>query len=190
MAADTASYFRSLNYAPKRRFGVDLLYGIELNILDNKGTVDLEDELLKKLDYAIVSMHPQTYRPGSRRENTSAFLHAMEHPGVRILGHADDVRYQLDYEALAPPAKEGQVIFEVNEASLTPGNYLGDTRENCREILRCCMKYGLPVLLSSDSHGAAGIGDFPYAEAFLREVSFPETLILNNWISRLKAFLC
>ena len=34
LAAGTASYFRSLTYSPRKRFNVELLYGIELNILD------------------------------------------------------------------------------------------------------------------------------------------------------------
>ena len=34
MCAGTVSYFRSLSMAPKFRCGVELLYGIELNILD------------------------------------------------------------------------------------------------------------------------------------------------------------
>ena len=56
LAAGTSSYFRSLTYSPKKHFGVELLYGIELNILDRSGTVDLDQELLCKLDYAIASM--------------------------------------------------------------------------------------------------------------------------------------
>lgn len=57
LAAGTSSYFRSLTYSPKKHFGVDLLYGIELNILDRNGSIDLDQELLCKLDYAIASMH-------------------------------------------------------------------------------------------------------------------------------------
>ena len=39
---------------------------------------------------------------------------------------------------------ETETIFEINEASLAPYGYRGDTRENCYEILRCCRKYHLP----------------------------------------------
>ena len=42
LASGTPSYFRSLTYSPRKRFGVDLFYGIELNILDTDGRVDLE----------------------------------------------------------------------------------------------------------------------------------------------------
>ena len=74
LAAGTSSYFRSLSYSPKKRFGIELLFGVELNILDVDGHVDLSDELLDKLDYAIASMHAQNYKSGSVKENTSAYL--------------------------------------------------------------------------------------------------------------------
>ena len=150
LAAGTSSYFRSLTYSPKKHFGVELLYGIELNILDRSGTVDLDQELLCKLDYAIASMHAWNYRCGARETGT---------------------------------------IFEINEASLAPYGYRGDTRENCFEILRCCRKYDLPLLLSSDSHGPEHIGDFTCAAEFVHQAMFPEQLILNNQIPRLKVFL-
>jgi len=38
----------------------------------------------------------------------------------------------------------------------------------------------LPVILSSDSHGKEHVGDFTYAEEFVHQLMFPETLILNN----------
>ena len=189
LAAGTSSYFRSLTYAPKKRFGIELLFGAELNILDTEGHLDLNDELLSELDYAIASMHAQNYKSGSVKENTSAYLNAMTHPCVKVLGHCDNPAFPVDYETLAVGAKENGVIFEINEASLAPHGYRGDTRENCFEILRCCRKYHLPLLLSSDSHGPEHIGDFTYAADFVHQAMFPESLILNNQIPRLKVFL-
>ena len=189
LAAGTSSYFRSLTYSPKKHFGVDLLYGIELNILDRNGSIDLDQELLCKLDYAIASMHSWNYRPGTRDENTEAFVNVMKNPCVKILGHSDNTHYPVNYEVLARTAKETGTIFEINEASLAPYGYRGDTRENCFEILRCCRKYDLPLLLSSDSHGPEHIGDFTYAAEFVHQAMFPEQLILNNHLPKLKVFL-
>lgn len=189
LAAGTPSYFRNLTFSPKKRFGVDILYGIELNILDKEGHIDLEEELLERLDYAIVSMHAQNYKPGSMEENTEAFINAMKNPHVKILGHCDNPQYPVDYDALAACAKEEHVIFEINEASLAPYGYRGDTRANCSEILRCCRKYQIPILLSSDSHGKEHVGNFTYAADFVHQAMFPENMILNNQIPRLKVFL-
>ena len=189
LAAGTPSYFRSLAFSPRKRFNLELLYGAELNVLDPSGRIDLEQDILQELDYAIVSMHPRTYRSRTREENTAAFINAMKNPCIKILGHCDDPHFPLDYDILARAARDSGTIFEINEASLAPYGYRGDTRSNCLEILRCCRKYYLPVLLSSDSHGTEHIGDFTCAEAFVHEAMFPELLILNNQLPRLKVFL-
>lgn len=189
LAAGTPSYFRSLTFSPRKRFGVELLYGIELNILDTEGHVDLEEELLSRLDYAIASMHAQNFHSGTCEENTAAYQNVMKNPHVKILGHCDNPHFPADYEAMAACAKKEGVLFEINEASLAPYGYRGDTTANNREILRCCAKYHVPVILSSDSHGAEHIGDFTYAAEFVHEAMFPESLIYNNQLPKLKVFL-
>lgn len=189
LAAGTPSYFRSLTFSPKKRFGVELMYGIELNILDEEGHVDLEEELLEKLDYAIASMHAFNYRPGTRKANTNAFLNVMKNPHVKILGHCDNPNYQVDYDAIAACARENGVLLEINEASLAPYSYRGDTRANNLEILRCCAKYQVPILLGSDSHGSDHVGDFTCSSDFVHKAMFPQSLIYNNQIPKLKVFL-
>ncbi len=127
------SRLRSLTFSPKKRFHVEILYGVELNILDTEGTIDLDEELLSRLDYAIASMHAQNYRTGTREENTKAYINVMKHPCVKILGHCDNPHFPADYEALAIAAKKSGTAFEINEASLAPYGYRGDTRKNNRK---------------------------------------------------------
>ena len=52
------SYFQSLKLADRDRFGIRVLYGAELNIINTAGDVDLDDDTLSTLDYAIISIHP------------------------------------------------------------------------------------------------------------------------------------
>ena len=113
-------------------------------------------------------------------ENTFAYVNAMNHPKVRILGHCDDVKYPVDYEALMVAAKYYDVIFEINNSSLSPDGYRGDTRANVRTILELCKKHCRPVVLSSDSHGKKQVGNFKYALEMVKETEFPEELILNR----------
>ena len=134
-------------------------------------------------------MHAQNYKGKTIEENTEAYINAMKNPHVKILGHCDNPQFPVDYDQIAKAAKEYQVAFEINEASLAPYGYRGDTRANSREILCCCRKYHVPVLLSSDSHGAEHIGDFTYASEFVHKEMFPESLILNNQLPKLKVFL-
>ena len=134
MCSGHASYFRSLTYAPKKRCGIDILYGVELNILDDKGTVDLDDAILSNLDYAIISMHLPNRKPGTVEENTFAYVNAMAHPKVKIIGHCEDTRYPVDYEALVIAAKHYGIALEINNSSLSPEGYRGDVKENVRTI--------------------------------------------------------
>lgn len=189
MAAGTKSYFRSLRYAARIRSGIRVCYGAEVNIVDFSGNIDLDEETLDGLDYAIASIHHPNLHQGSLEANTQAYLGAMRHPKVRIIGHPDDTRYPVDYERLAEGAAEYHVALELNNASLRPGGYRGDTRPNDILMLRACRRRNLPIVLSSDSHGPAHIGDFTYAERLIRELDFPEELILNRDPERMKAFL-
>ncbi|MDO4621864.1 MAG: phosphatase [Eubacteriales bacterium] len=184
-AAGTLSYFRSLANGPAMRQGVRLCYGAEVNIVDYCGTIDIPEEVLDRLDYAIASVHYQNLKPGCREANTMAYTLAMRHKGVRIIGHPDDTRYPLDYDRLTEAAAEYGVILEVNNSSLSPEGYRGDVRDNYRALLEECRKKKLPVLLSSDSHGTGHIGDFTWAERMVRSVDFPEELILNGQPERL-----
>ena len=176
----SSSYFRNLRLANRMRFGVTLLYGVELNILNENGDVDLDDELLKTLDYALVSMHPDTFRSGSMTSNTQAFINAMRHPKVRFLGHPDDGRFPVDYERLLSAAKERLVFPELNNSSLMPQAFRRDGLRNSATILAICKKLQLPILLSSDSHGTSHLGDMRYILPLLEKYDFPPELIINS----------
>lgn len=189
MNSGKASYFRNLAYAPKKRCGIDILYGVELNILDKDGTVDLDDDILRNLDYAIISMHTPTYKSGSMEENTFAYVNAMKHLKVKIVGHPEDVKFPVDFEALIVAAKHFGVLLEINNSSLSPDGYRGDVRENVRTILALCKKHAHPVVLSSDSHGAEHVGDFTYSLEMVKEMDFPDDLILNYSAKNFKSFI-
>ena len=184
-----AAYFRNLKYAPRKRCGIDILYGVELNILDNNGTVDLEDAILEHLDYAIIILHLPTKKPDTLENNTFAYINAMKHPKVKIIGHCDDTRYPVDSEALIVAAKHYGVVLEINNCSLSPDGYRGDTRENVRTILNLCKKHRHPIVLSSDSHGTEQIADFTYALELIQETDFPADLILNYSSEIFKNFI-
>ena len=160
--------------------GVRLLKGIELNILDFDGTIDMDEAVLQRLDLAIASLHMPCIKPGTKKENTQAFLKVMENPYVDIIGHPGDPRYPLDYRELFRMAKETGTLLEINNASLTPGGFREGSRENIKKILLMSMEEGQPVVLGSDAHFYRNVGDFSYAEDLLKELQFPEELILNN----------
>ena len=64
------AYFANLHVLPKELHGVRLLKGIELNILDFDGTIDMDEAVLQRLDLAIASLHMPCIKPGTKKENT------------------------------------------------------------------------------------------------------------------------
>lgn len=182
-------YFHNMKVVPREMYGIRLLMGAELNILDTEGHVDLEEKELKHMDITIASLHIPCMKPGTREENTEAYLNVMKNPYVTIIGHPDDGRYQVDYRALVQGAKEYGKILELNNHSLEPSCFRRDARENDLEMLKLCMEYQVPVVMDSDAHFDAAIGEFQMARGLLEEISFPEELVLNHSVEMLKKYV-
>lgn len=173
-------FFSNYKVIPRQYGDLRLLCGIEANIMDYEGNLDIDGTVQQKMDYIIASMHVPCVPPGSREENTRASIRAMKNPYVKILGHPDDSRYPLDYEALVQAAGEEGVALEVNNSSLHPESARTGGRENIMELLTACKKYRVPVLLGSDSHICYSIGRFDAAMELLDSLEFPRELILNT----------
>ncbi|MCI9584189.1 phosphatase [Clostridiaceae bacterium] len=182
-------YFCNFKAIPRELFGIRLIMGCELNIVDYQGNVDLKRWLQKRLDYGIASIHDLCYEPGAREENTAALIGAMENPYVQIIGHPDNSRIPLDYESLVKAAKEHHVLLEVNNSSLKPGSPRPGARENYYTMLELCRRYNTAVILGSDSHCAADVGCHDQAAALLREIDFPEELVVNRSLKALGEYL-
>ena len=103
----------------------------------------------------------------------------MKNPYVTILGHPDDSRYPLDYEVVVKTAKNEKVLLEINNASMNPKNARQNGQENVVTLLKTCMKYDCPVILGSDAHFSSSVGDFAEVLKVIKEVGFPERLIVN-----------
>ncbi len=183
------SYFRNLAYAQKERLGVRMLYGAEVNIIDREGHLDLDDSVLEYLDYVIASMHQPVIKPGTEDENTEAYINAMKNPYVTVIGHCDDTKFPVDYFRLFKAAMEHHVLLEINNSSLSPEGYRGDTKFNDLLILNLCCHFSYPVLFSSDSHGTKHVGDFTYAADAAKLAGVPRSLILNHSAKAFLSFL-
>lgn len=182
-------YFQNLKVVDRHAYGVELLIGVELNILDEQGNIDLEPKVLKQMDIAIASLHILCIEPGSQEFNTEACINAMKNPYVNILGHPDDCRYPLDYLALVQAAKEQGVLLELNNSSLRPGGSRKNAKGLDEKMLRLCMEYQVPIVISSDAHVDTDIGRHDEALELLEEIGFPEELVVNRSVDELKKYV-
>lgn len=183
-------YFQNLRTMERSLYGVELAFGVELNIIDYQGSVDMNPNLLKQMDLGIASIHPGIgYTPGTIEENTSAVIGAMKNPYVNIIGHPDDGRVPMDYEQLVAASKEYHTLLEINNNSLTPGGWRANPLENDQTILQLCRQAGVPVIIGSDAHSASKVGCHDYALQLIEEINFPKELVVNYNFDLLKTYL-
>lgn len=172
-------YFRNLHVVPRRWGSLRLLLGAELNILDTKGTLDLEEKYYKRMDIRIAGIHSLCWKGGTREENTRGVIAAIRNPWTHIISHPGDGTAELDFEPLVVAAKESHTLLEINNSSLKPARHKEFARANNLEILRLSMKYNVPVILGSDAHITFDVANYEHIIPLLNEVDFPDELIIN-----------
>jgi len=181
-------YFLNLSAVPKTLYGVRVLHGSEINVLDG-GRLSLEQRYIDRLDYAIAGIHLTCYEDKGRDGNTENLIGCMANGKVRIVSHPDDDRTPLDYERLVEAAKRLHVALELNNSSLLRPGSRRNCVQNYETMLSLCARMNAPIMIDSDAHDPSAVGRFEAAEAFIRRVGFPEALILNADEDRLMRFL-
>lgn len=171
---------------PREINGVKILYGVEADILDSDGTLDVEADVLSMLDIVIASMHRDTFAPANRKAHTQAYINALQNPYVDIIGHSGSPDYEYNADTvLALAKKEGKMIEINNNSHLIRRGSI----ENCKKIAKKCMELGVYVVVSSDAHFSGNVGNFSEALSMLDEIGFPEELVANTTLEKFLTIL-
>ena len=183
-------YFQNYKVVPREQEGIRLLLGVELNILDETGVVDMPEDVLAKQDIVVASIHTPCYRGALTREAiTESYVNAMRNPYIHIIGHPDDSRFPIDYEVLVKAAKETNTLLEVNNSSLSPNSFRKGAEDNYVELLHYCKKYQVYVALGSDAHIDIDVGNTSNSVQMLEKCGFPEELVANTTWEKFHPFL-
>ena len=182
-------YFLNLKSVPRDAYGIKLVLGAELNVIDYSGSTDLSDESIKSLDYAIASLHPPCIEPSTLEENTSAIIGAMKNPKVIIIGHPDNPVFQVDFDLIAKAAKDNHVMLEINNSSYKSDGYRSGSREKAALMLKACQKYGTEVIMGSDAHIDLDVGNHSNSISVIEENKFPEELVVNSNVDKFYDYL-
>ncbi len=182
-------YFYNLKILPRKRGQLWTLFGVELNILNRNGDVDLAEDDYKMLDVTIASIHPPCYHETDPEAHTEAYLNVMRQPYINIIGHPDDGRFPVDYKQLAESAKAYRKLLEVNSSSLAPTTFRKNARENYHEMLYWCRKYETPIIVNSDAHADFLVGEHSRALDLLEDEHFPQELVVNTDLERYFSYI-
>lgn len=179
-------HFETMGSLPKEIKGVKMAYGAEANLLDLEGNIDLPEDVQKKMDLIVASIHSPCLAPETSDDYTTTYLGAIKNPYITILGHSGSVNYPYDIDAVVKAAKEYNKCIEINNHTFTVRR---PSIENCRKIALACKKYQTNIAVSSDAHNSFDIGNFDNAIKMLTDIDFPEELIVNATAQRFTEYL-
>lgn len=174
-------YFKNMHCIPRQMYGVRLLMGCEMNILDTEGHLDIPENYMQHLDIRIAGIHIMCWKGGTKAQNTEGMEAVIRNPYVHIISHPGDGTADLDFEPLVLASKEAHTLLEINNHSLSPKRSKLSAKANNLEILRLCKKHDVPLILGSDAHISFQIADYSRVMPLVEEVGFPPELIMNYW---------
>jgi len=182
-------YFKNMHCIPRQMYGVRLLMGCEMNILDTEGHLDIPENYMQHLDIRIAGIHIMCWNGGTKAQNTEGMEAVIRNPYVHIISHPGDGTADLDFEPLVLASKEAHTLLEINNHSLSPKRSKLSAKANNLEILRLCKKHDVPLILGSDAHISFQIADYSRVMPLVEEVGFPPELIMNYWPEQFLEYL-
>lgn len=175
----------------KRYPEIEIMHGIEANIMDTRGTVDLWPESVDKLDIIVAGFHrfsdSTNYRDYVRfimyngffapvlgqsarhiALNTDAFIKAIANCPIDILAHINE-KATVDARAVAEVAAELGTYIELNTRHY---NLLDKCMD---ELLKTKCKF----IVNSDGHKPEKIGNFENIAVLIEKYGIPAERIGN-----------
>lgn len=170
-------HFHNYKILPRRIAGVWLLKGVEANIIDENGTLDMDEKELAFCEWVIASYHSQCVKfPRESEIVTRGYCKMCENPAVDVVGHFTTDFFPCDYRKVAACCKEYGKLIELNESSL---QWKKGALKNAYAAYAACKALGVPIVVNTDAHYHSLVGKTPLAEQLLTELDFPVDLIVN-----------
>ena len=152
-----------------------VLQGAELNI-DRDGSLDIDDEALGRLDFAVAGVH--SHFGLDRIEQTARVLKALGHPAVRVLAHPTGRRIgnrpaiDLDIDAVIAAAVENHVALEVNGHR--------DRLDLSTEHAAVAVAGGALLAANSDAHRIGEMGNVANSVATMQRAGVAPSSVVNT----------
>jgi DNA polymerase (family X) len=156
--------------------GIRVLRACEIEV-HSDGHLDLDDDALAALDYAIASVH--SGQRGDRAIVTARTLAAIANPYVDIIAHPTGRMplhrepMDLDFEAIFAEAARTETALEIN------ADY--HRLDLDAPLARRAAAAGVVITINSDAHSAAGLGNMIFGVMAARRAWLAPEHILNCW---------
>ncbi|MCL6479231.1 MAG: phosphatase [Peptococcaceae bacterium] len=181
-------YFSQIVGLPCNVGGIRLLKGVEANIIDINGSLDMPDRVLEKLDLVLAGFHEGAgYQAGSVDQNTRSLIAAIQNPYVHIIAHPGNPEFPVDFEKVVQAAYTAGKVLEINNSSFSlsrPGS-----APRCSQLARMAARAGNLVAINSDAHSCFAVGNFDEALAVAQEAGIRPGQVLNTSAGQVTKYL-
>jgi putative hydrolase len=188
----TLANFGIADRAPKTYEGVEVLWGCEANITDGKGSIDLDDFAIKKLDIILVGLHIGTpYKDLGKKKNTESVIKCFKKYPISIFTHPATLSYDYDAEKVFQAACDNDILLELNLTNLVnlDRGYKNITLENLKKMVNIAKKNKKKLIINSDTHFLAELGNDDILKKYWDKLGLNDTLIINNYPDELRRFI-
>ena len=179
----------SQRMVPDMVSGVRVYKGMEINILDSEGNLDVPDHYIRLLEFGIASFHHIGgigITIGSETQNTNAYLKVLQNPWIDTIGHADEPKVPCDLEAVVLEAKRLGKLNELNNNRVASGIY---DCSRMKQYALLCKKHEQRVCIGTDAHFHTMVGSARAMLSLLEEIDFPPELIVNLTLERFEEYM-
>lgn len=170
---------------------IKVLVGAETAVISRDGRLDLPEDIIEKLDLLIAGLHPY-YIPENlgdalyytlpnlvvrlkksvwekmRNTNTKALAGAVDGYDVSFVSHPN-LMMPVDADELARACSRRDTALEVN----TGHHY------NKEEIIQAAARQGAKLVINSDAHYPATVGELASGAALVEKLRFPVEMVIN-----------
>ncbi len=173
------------------RFGAIKVYlGIEANILDERGRIDINGDLLRKQGIVSAGLHAKTpYSGQDLKEHTQATIKAMQNPFIKIITHPYRPEFPIDIDSVVKASLETNTLLEINDSLFSRKENLPELIEAYSRLVEGCKRSGIPVILGSDAHMAHRVGCTENIDTVKEQIGLVDKIIINNNQEMLARFI-
>ncbi|WP_183574538.1 helix-hairpin-helix domain-containing protein [Mucilaginibacter sp. X5P1] len=163
-----------IDHLNKKLDGFKIFKGIESDIL-NDGSLDYPDEILKKFDFIVASVHSNLKM--DEEKATARLIKAIENPYTTILGHPTGrlllsrKGYPIDYKKVIDACAANKVVIEINA---NPFRLDLDWRWH-----QYALDKGVILSINPDAHRNEGFLDMHYGVIVARKGGLYKEKCLN-----------
>lgn len=187
----TEVYFRTLDRIPNFVDGVRVLKGIEANVINENGDIDVSDKLIERLDFIMANIHENAgYLDQGKEGNTETMIRLIRSGKIKIITHLFATKsYDIDVEKVAKEACKNNVLLEINLSYIKGRKLQVFTVPNLKTMVDVARKSGKKVILGSDAHNIWELGDDSSLIPIKEEIGLTDNMIINNYPEELFEFL-